>query len=447
VKKSKRSIFFNLMPIFFITLSFILLVFVYYRSEFRDAGNLDYSKYYYLSIVSAFFWLIVSRLKYELKENILILSISIISSLYLIEIVLHLNSPRNYDYKREILAHNANIVFDTRSKFQVYRDLKEEGIDAIPSVQPSSFIGNNDIMPLGGVANKTTVFCNESGEMSIFMSDRYGFNNPDEQWDNNIELVILGDSFAQGACVNSGQDIASILRNETGASIINLGSEGNGPLIELATLKEYGELLKPESVIWMYYEGNDLDGNLENELSSDLLRKYLNQKFSQNLVDKQSTLDIMINNQVKKNESKVLLERDRNISNWSSRWFRLYNIRSLLNLDDYVESELKITSDFKNVLDTANLSVQEWGGKLYFVYLPSFNRYYSEIENHDEYRKKAEVISIVNELHIPVFDVHSEVFMKRLDPLSLFPFKIQGHYTAEAYAIIAKLISSKLALK
>lgn len=446
-KTSKLSLFFNLMPILFISLSVILLIFVFYRSEFRHAGNLDYTKYYYLFIFSAFFWLIVSRLQYEVKENIVILSISIIASLYLIEITLHLNSPKNYDYKREVLAIEAGVKFDTRSKFQVYRDLKEQGIDAIPSVQPSSFLGNNDVIPLSGVANKTTVFCNESGEMSIFLSDRYGFNNPDKQWDTNVELVILGDSFAQGACVNSGQDVASKLRKETGASVINLGSEGNGPLIELATLKEYGELLEPGNVIWMYYEGNDLDGNLENELSSALLRKYFNQKFSQNLVENQLTLDIMINNQIEENESKILLEIQRNIDNWSSRWIRLYNIRSLFNFDGYLESELKITSDFKKILGIANTNTREWGGKLYFVYLPSFNRYYSEIENHDAYRKKEEVISIVNELDIPVIDIHSEVFLKQSDPLSLFPFQMHGHYTAEAYAIIAKLISSKVTIK
>ena len=42
---------------------------------------------------------------------------------------------------------------------------------------------------------------NESGYYSIYKSDRYGFNNPDYVWDKNeIDLVIIGDSFAHGAC-------------------------------------------------------------------------------------------------------------------------------------------------------------------------------------------------------------------------------------------------------
>jgi len=31
----------------------------------------------------------------------------------------------------------------------------------------------------------------------------------------------------------------------------------NGPLAELASLVEYGPLIKPKTVIWLYYEGND----------------------------------------------------------------------------------------------------------------------------------------------------------------------------------------------
>ena len=31
-------------------------------------------------------------------------------------------------------------------------------------------------------SNSETIFCNENGYF-IYQSDRYGFNNPDDQWD------------------------------------------------------------------------------------------------------------------------------------------------------------------------------------------------------------------------------------------------------------------------
>ena len=75
-------------------------------------------------------------------------------------------------------------------------------------------IQNLDFFPLSGLSNMKTVFCNENGYMSIYDSDRYGFNNPDEQWDyNEIEYFVIGDSFGHGACINRPNDIASKLRN------------------------------------------------------------------------------------------------------------------------------------------------------------------------------------------------------------------------------------------
>ena len=39
------------------------------------------------------------------------------------------------------------------------------------------------LMPLSGVSNRKTILCNENGYYAIYQSDRYGFNNPDQEWD------------------------------------------------------------------------------------------------------------------------------------------------------------------------------------------------------------------------------------------------------------------------
>ena len=52
---------------------------------------------------------------------------------------------------------------------------------------------------------------------------RYGFNNPDTEWDKEeIEYLLIGDSFVHGACVNRPNDISSVLRNLSKAALINL---------------------------------------------------------------------------------------------------------------------------------------------------------------------------------------------------------------------------------
>ena len=80
---------------------------------------------------------------------------------------------------------------------------------------------NSIFQPLSGVSNSLTIICNENGYISTYLSDRFGFNNPNEEWNGGeVEYLIIGDSFAQGSCVNRPNDIASILRTLTEKKIL-----------------------------------------------------------------------------------------------------------------------------------------------------------------------------------------------------------------------------------
>ena len=185
-----------------------------------------------------------------------------------------------------------------KSKYEIIQDLKiNKGLDVVPSIFPSVFLKKNlvhkelDLFPLGGVSNKITVFCKEGEQFSIYKSDRYGFNNPDEEWDQKrINFFLVGDSFAQGSCVQPGEDMASQIRSLTNLPAISLGMAANGPLIELATLKEYIVKKNPQIVLWLYFERNDLD-DLKIEKSNKILLNYLKNNFSQNLISKQFMID------------------------------------------------------------------------------------------------------------------------------------------------------------
>ena len=84
--------------------------------------------------------------------------------------------------------------------------------------------------------------------------------------------------------------------------------------------------------------------------------------------------------------------------------------------------------------------ISGWNGKLYFVYLPSLEWYL--IGNEDINREF--VLRSATELAIPIIDIHREVFDLHSDPLSLFPFRREGHYTAEGYRLVANTISNRL---
>ena len=68
--------------------------------------------------------------------------------------------------------------------------------------------------------------------------------------------------------VHSDETISAVLR-ELGFNAINLGNGNNGPLLEFATLKEYGEPLRSKVVLWLYCY-NDLK-----DLNSEMIRSIL----------------------------------------------------------------------------------------------------------------------------------------------------------------------------
>ena len=84
--------------------------------------------------------------------------------------------------------------------------------------------------------------------------------------------------------------------------------------------------------------------------------------------------------------------------------------------------------------------VFDWDGKVYFVYLPSRARY----STGDEHKHYDFVMQTVTELNIPIIDIHREVFDPHPDPLSLFPFRKRGHYTAKGYRLVAEVIGKRL---
>ena len=148
--------------------------------------------------------------------------------------------------------------WDKRTTFEIFNDLKNEGEKVTVATSPYYLLNKNykknlNILTLSGISNTKTIFCNENGYYSIYESDRYGFNNPDEEWDKkNIKFFVTGDSIVGGACVNRPDDITSVLRNKTNEGSIQVGYGGNAPLIEYAALREYiDQSMNVENIIFL----------------------------------------------------------------------------------------------------------------------------------------------------------------------------------------------------
>ena len=269
-------------------------------------------------ITAILLFLGLMKLGDELKVNISVLFITVVITVYAFEFYLSM----------------ANDMPDTRSKMEVIDDLIDSGKNAYPNFLPYYLLKSNRfntskgrIFPLGGISNITTILSNEPGYIPVIETDEYGFNNPKGLYElNKVDIVLTGDSYTEGYTVYADETISAVLR-KMGFNAISVGKGGNGPLIELAAVKEYIEQLKPKIVLWMYAV-NDMK-NLNSEMESSFLQKYLNEDdFSQNLISRQEEIDSLLVDYVEVEwEKEREKERERIIGH-----IKLNNLRKRINL-------------------------------------------------------------------------------------------------------------------
>ena len=394
--------------------------------------------------------------------------------------------------------------------------LRRDSVDAYPYVAPNPYAktipttqAGEPIYPLGGIGNVTTVHCNESGVYTIYESDRYGFHNPNQVWDEaQVDIVAVGDSFTQGACVQPEENYVSRIR-DIFPKTLNLGVSGNGPLSVLATVKEYAAAYQPRTVLWFYYEGND-PGDLMAELTNPVLVQYVADGFGQGLATRQSDVE-----EVRRKEIEHALlgitdaERGKRLDA-----LRLYNVRRLLRLtrvpaplngiadvqanaapnqaesqnqvaqmvheftpaDAYFNDDpntslatltpeaIRLTPEqiavhditvydpmmdlgldrFDLVLRTMQQTVAGWGGELVIVYLPTHPRFVHNAPAAATAYYRPQVLSIIENAGIRLIDLYP-IFATQPEPLALYPYGLYGHYSAAGNALVAAEVLAFLA--
>lgn len=351
----------------------------------------------------------------------------------------------------------AGLSFDTRGRLEILLGAEAGGEEIWPALnswrlRPKDEVivaGGAEVVPLGGIASVRTIYCNEHGEYVYFHSDEGGFRNPPGLHSDRVQVVLLGDSFTQGFCVPDGSTIADQVRRRFPRTL-NLGRDRQGPLSELATFREYGVAREPEHVFWLFYEGNDFL-ELEDEKGRPLLRQYLNPGYRADLMEHQGELDRQL-----KAIIVTLIDRLRpgGIGDGSDRTGQTFSaareLRRLLTLQRLRRLVARsLTPEPEPVFDIDLLGravamvrdeAATWGGRLSFVYLPSWERYArGEVTTAD----RDEVLRRLNEFDIPVIDIH-QVFLDHPEPVTLFPFQLHGHYTEEGYRLVADAILDAL---
>ena len=465
-------------------LSFYFIYYYEWTAQRQFATSVSRVIYLFIPIGLAGFLFASLRFKPSYKINIALFGISLAVSLLGIELFLKLSDstlsiPKptmlnlmeySTDKQRGAaeLTKKFGVEIDIRTPEEVIASLTRKGIDAVPLVVASEGfiegpnqsiksvyqIHGKEVIPLGGIAARVTLMCNENGQWVSYNSDKHGFNNPSEVWQSgSVEFAILGDSYAQGFCVPPDRNFSALIRQSHPATL-NLAVGGAGPMLELATWKEYVQPLQPKVVLWFYYEGNDLL-NLQQERKNKLLMRYLNDNFRQNLVALQKEIDQAILNDIPRQRARDASVRADRLTNRQasrttrldefSQLFKLGNLRTRLSvLNSATITEVKNQEDlegpnldvFRHILAQVKNSSGTWGGKMYFVYLPDWPRY-SNNDVGPVAKQRDSVLGIMKSLGIPVIDLHP-VFQSQSDPLAMFPFREPGHYTEKGHSLVAE---------
>lgn len=422
-----------------------ILIYIIYRSEIVWSGEQRefYIKYFLLFLLINIFIFIYYRVSNYTKKIIRINFYSIIVIIYIFEFLLiffNLNNNDDVKIKSELLKKEGKI-YDTRKKLEVFEDLKKNFPKAKLYLPPHNylFVENLDIFPVSGISKTKTLYCNENGYWFDYLSDRYGFNNPDYEWDNDkVDFLLVGDSLTMGACVNRPNDTASQLRELFDKSSINLGMGGNGPLMEFVSLKEYIPK-NTKSVIWLYSEAND-NIELALELKNPILSKYLNDpNYYQNLKKKVKVIDQVSEILQKKEISNQIKDkiRDESIKYKILQFIQIKKIKTLFDFKTpKVSFASKPPKEFKKILQMAKDETIKNNANFYFVYLPRFERYSLDNFSNENY---INIKSMVRELDLNLIDFKN-VLDKENKPLSYFPFGMWGHYNEKGYKLLAKTI-------
>ena len=426
--------------------------------------------YYFFLIITSLF-LIFELLSLFLRKGFYLFSISFFcmtNAFFIFDIYkafLQLSQIDRYNkaYNQTLIetARKLKIDYDKRTKYQFILDNRRNGFDIYPFITISDYlnyqknsdsyiskfkINQKEILPLNGIGGqKEIVVCNERGDWWRYKSDRYGYNNPDEVWDEKfIDLAFVGDSFTHGSCINGEKIYVELLRDNY-AKTLNLGWGGTGPLTYLGVFKEYLVTKKPKILFFSFYEGNDLVG-LEKFKKVKNLKNYLNPSFSQNLVkyndDINDMLKVFLNNQIKNYKTKNINLTKKQSSVFYKIKFIFHPLNILLLKRSINEKSFLYTNENLKILKAILLEIKntlnKWDGELVFLYMPSNGN-----RTHDKIKLFKNIASITKSLNIDLIDLIM-VFKKHgRNSEKIFTHQY-SHYSVLAHKLIATEILSYL---
>ena len=367
-----------------------------------------------------------------------------------------MNEIPNFDRRNEYLAfYEERKTHDLHPSFRLaeWHLFRGDYGGKINNFMKNKFL-NKKIIPFRGPINKKSLGSSEEGVREIIINDKFGYKNPNDVYEKKIDVMILGDSFAEGVPFGNENDIAGILRKSTNYNSINYGISGTGPLIALAIIKEYGKEFRPKNIFYLFYEGNDLKDMMDEK--NTFLINYLDEDFTQDLINKEKDIEDFLDGydevfnsilQDKINEERlkknIQIKENNAFKEKIKDFLELRSIKDIIFVSSVFNTSKKADYNlFEKIIKTMNLEVNKWGGKFYFVYLPSWTRYNNKYSLAN-ITLKSKIKRMVLANNIEFIDIVSVFKDHKVNNVNIYNLSVYNHYTQRGYNLIAdKLITT-----
>ena len=443
----------------FLVLIFLTLIF--YSGYLITAYNqihFNYKVFFYYFLLPVFLFITLIIVTVHRNQvffiNTLIILSSFAISIIFFEIFLFLGKDKIHinflNNQKALLGTN----FNSKSYFDQIISERKKGKDIYPLIYSINNkialnIDDEQIFSFGGVSNKEILWCNDEGIYQTFFSDRYGFNNPDYLWDNEINIFLLGDSYLMGHCVDFDKTIAQRIR-KVYPKTINLSYSMGGALNMLGSLSEYSIDKKPSLVIKFIYTNDIVDTYKEYQFN--ITKGYLNDDF-QYLINKKdkinkATLELaykVINNLSPSNEKnnkpnvfeidKSLLDKNKIFS--KNLFFSLLKLKQTRNflqipsLKSYAKNyDYAI---YSQAIDKIKNKTNEINSNFLVVILPSYKMIGKTSLQIDK------TIEILQKLDIDYININKIFTQDDIDRNQIFKFP-SSHYNEYGYKLVSDTV-------
>ena len=295
----------------------------------------------------------------------------------------------------------------------------------------------DDLPPLGANPHTNHYLCNEGYGLIKLKSDRFGLRNDDEIWDNiNLlknKVLLVGDSFAHGACVEKKDSIAGNING----NVFNIAMGANDPHIYNASVNVFSNHVKPENLIIVIYD-NDFQFNKKKDIFDNIVSK-------QGYICGNGPCEKIIQTSIAAHELLISLKKVQGKrQSFMTRLIKYFNFEYLRKKINFVKRRYFV-NDLNLILKKLALNSKEKcrvaNCNLFFVYIPNSETYRPNILAKSN---RESLFVFLKEHNIKYIDMNR--YFKNLDINDLYA--VQGmHLSPKGYKLVAEKIDEYISNK